>query len=431
MEVIKKDFSDVLGDKLDFNGGMACSPMHIHMREDVNVKPLNVKVARQVPLHLRDMANNVVSDLVDSKRITRVTVPTTWCSPAHFVPKPCGKKVRLVTDYRVLNNAVRRPVHPFPSATDLMKRIAPNSRFFCKLDAIHGYYQVPLDEESSYKTTFLLWSGRYRYKCAPMGLSSAGDEFCQWTDQALCDLDYLLKIVDDMLVQAPSIEILVERVIEVLIRCRKAGIKLSLAKMEWGTSLKFAGFMVSSDGVRADPDKLSAIQDFPTPTCVSDIRSFLGLAQQLGLFAPDLAHMTVNLRSLLKKGVAFVWLDIHDQEFMRTKEALCSDAIVKPFDPLLRTELLTDASRLFDIGYALVQRDQDDKLRLIHCSSRSLTGAQRNYAAIELECMAIVWAVEKCEYYLRGIHDFTIVTDHRTLLASLLRLLMNCLMPVC
>ena len=62
--------------------------------------------------------------------------------------------------------------------------------------------------------------------------------------------------------------------------------------------------------------------------------------------------MTVNLRSLLKKGVAFVWLDIHDQEFKRTKEALCNDAIVKPFEPLLRTELLTDASRLFGIGYA-------------------------------------------------------------------------------
>ena len=172
METIKNDFSDILGDKLEFDAGMACPPMKIHMRDDLAVKPLNVKVARQVPLHLRDMANKVVSDLVDSKRITRVTVPTDWCSPAHFVPKPCGKKVRLVTDYRVLNNAVRRPVHPFPSATNLIKRIAPDSRFFCKLDAIHRYYQVPLDKESSFKTTFLICSGRYRYKCAPMGLSS-------------------------------------------------------------------------------------------------------------------------------------------------------------------------------------------------------------------------------------------------------------------
>ena len=79
MEVIKKDFSDVLGDKLDFNGGMACSPMHIHMREDVNVKPLNVKVARQVPLHLRDMAHN----LVDSKSDHR-------CYHAYYLVLSCS-----------------------------------------------------------------------------------------------------------------------------------------------------------------------------------------------------------------------------------------------------------------------------------------------------------------------------------------------------
>ena len=84
METFNKDFSNVLGDKLDFNADMASPPMHIHMCEGVNVKPLNVKplnvkVARQVPLHLQGMAKNVVSDLVDRKQITRVTVPTIWC----------------------------------------------------------------------------------------------------------------------------------------------------------------------------------------------------------------------------------------------------------------------------------------------------------------------------------------------------------------
>ena len=127
------------------------------------------------------MAEEAVADLLRAKRIARVDEPTDWCSPASFIPKPCGTRVRLVTDYRRLNQTVRRPVHPFPSAPDLMKQIKPESRWFCKLDAIHGYYQVPLSEESSYLTTFLLPSGRYRYLCAPMGLSSAGDEFCRWT----------------------------------------------------------------------------------------------------------------------------------------------------------------------------------------------------------------------------------------------------------
>ena len=118
-----------------------------------------------------------------------------------------------------------------------MKRIEPDSRYFCKLVAIHGYYQVPLSEESSFLTTFLLPEGRFRYLCAPMGLASAGDEFCRWTDSALTGLPCLLKIVDDMLIQAPTMSVLRSRLHEVLLRCRQAGIKLSLSKMDYGLSL--------------------------------------------------------------------------------------------------------------------------------------------------------------------------------------------------
>ena len=93
METIKKDFSDVLGDQLDFDdAGMACPPMKIHMRDDIDVKPINVKVARQVPLHLRDMANKVVDDLVDSKRITRVTVALYWQKYPRLRKSQSGQK---------------------------------------------------------------------------------------------------------------------------------------------------------------------------------------------------------------------------------------------------------------------------------------------------------------------------------------------------
>ena len=111
-----------------------------------------------------------------------------------------------------------------------------------------------------------------------MGLASAGDEFCRWADSALTGLPYLLKIVDDMLIQAPTMSVLRSRCLhEVLLCCRQAGIKLSLSKMDYGTSLKFAGFIVSDKGVTADPDEVSAIRDFPVPKSVTEIRSFLGL----------------------------------------------------------------------------------------------------------------------------------------------------------
>ena len=79
-----------------------------------------------------------------------------------FFPKPNGG-ARLVVDLSYLNSFIERPVHPFVAGTDLLKNLDPNSKVFCKLDAVLGYYQIPLDEDSKKLFTFLLASGRYRY----------------------------------------------------------------------------------------------------------------------------------------------------------------------------------------------------------------------------------------------------------------------------
>ena len=89
--------------------------------------------------------------------------PTEWCSPAFFVPKGDGKRVRLVTDYTKLNRFVARPVHPFPLVSDIIQSIPASAACFAKLDAMHGYFQISVDEEASRLTTFILPSGRYHY----------------------------------------------------------------------------------------------------------------------------------------------------------------------------------------------------------------------------------------------------------------------------
>jgi hypothetical protein len=78
--------------------------------------------------------------------------------------------------------------------------------------------------------------------------------------------------------------------------------------------------------------------------------------------------------------------------------------------------LLTDASRLHGMGYALIQKDSDGKIRLVNCNSTSFSSTQRNYATIELEALAIKWAIEKCSYYLRGMPEFVVMTDHKPLI---------------
>ena len=90
--------------------------------------------------------------------------------------------------------------------------------------------------------------------------------------------------------------------------------------------------------------------------------------------------------------------------------------IVKPFDHNLKIYLITDASCLHGIGFALLQLEPTNKFRLIQCGSKSLTDTQRNYATIELECLAINHAIKKCKFYLLGKKDFTVITDHKPLL---------------
>ena len=101
--------------------------------------------------------------------------------------------------------------------------------------------------------------------------------------------------------------------------------------------------------------------------------------------------------------------------------------MLQPFDPKVKTVVLTDASRLHGIGFALVQVYKD-KLALIQRGSASLSPTQSRYSTVELECLAIVHAMQKCHYYLAGIHRFEVWTDHRPLVGAFgkhLQLLQN------
>jgi hypothetical protein len=420
LAAIKADYADVLVSSLgESAGSIAGAPMHIELDPAKAVKPCQVTTARQVPLHIQPMARKLVQELLEAKAMVRCYEPTVWTSPGYFVLKACGKKARKIVDYRQLNKAVRRPVHPVNSAADLMRKVDPRARWFCKLDAVHGYFQVPLDLESSMLTAFLIAEGKFRYLVAPMGLNSSSDEFCIRTDEAMREFfAWLLKIIDDMLVMGRTLQEVLARLRLVLAKCRATGIKLSLSKLEVGQSLKFAGFVVAAEGVKPDPAKLDSIRRFPTPVSLTELKGFLGLANQLGSFLPDLAHATVNMRTLLKKENAFLWLHHHDEEFAKAKSLLCSSALVKPFDSRLPTELLTDASRLFGLGYALLQREPSGQPRLGAGGSCSLTPAQRNNATVELEASAILWATVKCNHYLRGLSWFTIKTDHKPLVGA-------------
>ena len=160
-------------------------------------------------------------------------------------------------------------------------------------------------------------------------------------------------------------------------RCAELNIALSKKKFAVGTELSFAGLIFSADGIRPDPERIVSLSRFPVPRDVTEVRSFLGLANQLSGFVPDFAHMTVRLREL----TAFLWLDNHQREFGKVKQLLTSDMVVTHFNPELPVTVLTDASRLHGLGYAL-GHFVDGRFKLVSCGSKSLMSTQQRYATI-------------------------------------------------
>merc|ERR1712026_316374 len=124
--------------------------------------------------------------------------------------------LRLVTDLFKLNLYTKRPIHPFPTPEAIRQSLDADSKWFCTMDATHGYFQIPLTEESSRLTTFLLPQGRFRYTCAPMGCTASSDEWCRRSDLAIAGIKGVQKCVDDILISAPDEETLKQRMEQVL-----------------------------------------------------------------------------------------------------------------------------------------------------------------------------------------------------------------------
>ena len=422
-EQLLAEFADVLRDPADFTDEDVLPPMRgpamtIHLTDDA--QPFFQSAARPMPYAWRADGAALLQRMVQQGIIAPLTSdePSDWQHPITFTPKSSGG-LRACCDLRRLNQFVRRPTHPCPTPRDAVSQISTGASLFTTMDALSGYWQIPLAEESQALTTFITPWGRYRYLRAPMGLRFAGDEYDRRGDMAFSGVPNLAKIRDDILTWDTCFSDHVHRVRQVLLRCREHGITLNKRKFVFATTdTSFCGYNLSPAGIAADPAKLRAIAEFPAPTNITELRSFLGLVNQLGDFTADIASRAEALRGLLRPRNTFCCTPTHETAFNAVKAALSQSPTLAPFDPSLPTMLQTDAARLQGLGYALLQQ-HGDTWRLVQCGSRFLTDTETRYAMVELEMLAALWAMKKCRVYLLGLPTFSLVVDHRPLVPIL------------
>ena len=417
-----KEFSEVFKTKADFTEGqlfqpMKGKPMKINLKPDAT--PFAVHTPRAIPIAWREKVKSELDRLESQGIIKPVTDEVTpWIHPLVTVPKQ-DNSVRVTVDLGYLNKQVTRTPHPFPTPHDLLRRIPPGTKYFSTLDAMMGYFQVPLDEESQNLTCFITPFGMYKFLRSPMGFVSSGDVFCRLGDQAIAGIENCGKIVDDVISWDMDYASHIDRMYEILCRCYENNITLNAEKFIFAVpETDFCGYEVSGDGIRVDSKKVQAIADFPTPKNLTDLRSFFGLVNQLSDFSYETVNPAETLRPLLSPRNEFMWTAAHQSAFEEVKKALTSTPTLAHFDPRLPTALQSDASRLNGIAYALLQK-HDEKWRLVQCGSRFLSPTEKRYSTGETELLAAVWGILKCRLYLQGMSAFELIIDHKSLIPTL------------
>ena len=285
------------------------------------------------------------------------------------------------------------------------------------LDVLKGYHQCPLDEDSQKLTTFITPFGRFKYMRAPYGICSISEHYNRRMDEALAGMKDFRKIVDDVVIFDQNEQEHVEHVRQILQCCQEKNISLNREKFRFLQSeVPFAGFKLTPEGYSINSDITAAISNFPTPDSRTDLRSFFRLTNQLASSTSQISKILAPLRPLPSTRNDFVWTEVHESAFQNAKKALTTAPTLTYFDLGKETRLHTDASRL-GIGFVLSQRAKEWKT--VQAGSRFLTDTETRYAVIELECLAVAWAVKKCHIFLSGIDHFTVVTDHNPLIPIL------------
>uniref|UniRef100_A0A8C1MWX3 Gypsy retrotransposon integrase-like protein 1 n=1 Tax=Cyprinus carpio TaxID=7962 RepID=A0A8C1MWX3_CYPCA len=373
-------------------------------------------VVRQRPYRVPEARRQAIEDEVQQMLKLGVIEPSRspWSSPIVMVPKPDGT-LRFCNDFRRLNEVSEFDGYPMPRVDELLDRLG-RARYISTLDLTKGYWQVPLSEAAKPKTAFSTPSGHWQYRTLPFGLHGAPATFQRMMDILLRPHQaYAAAYLDDVVVHSEAWDEHLDRLRRVLSELRRAGLTANPRKCHLALSeAKYLGYQVGRGLIRPQDKKVEAIHAAPRPTTKTQVRAFLGLAGYYRCFIPNFSSLAAPLTDLTRKGQPekVCWTPSAEEAFSQVKAALTSSPVLRAPDFSCPFLLQTDASDT-GLGAVLSQIQEGEEHPIIYIS-RKLSPAERKYAAVEKEALAIRWAVLELRYYLLG-RKFTLVTDHAPL----------------
>lgn len=332
-----------------------------------------------------------------------------WVSHIVIVEKR-NSSLRICLDPAELNRNIRDENYLLPTLSELTSKLI-GAKYYTVLDIKDGFWHVESAEESRSLCAFATPFGNHEFNRMPFGIKTGPQVFQRKNEENFGDIENVSIYIDDILIVGKTRQEHDRVLIEVLERAVERNVKFNATKIQIAVeSVKYLGHIFSQAGIRPDEDRIVAIAGMKDPANKKDLQKFLGVANYMQSFIPNLSETTATLRELLKKNAVFNWTENHSHVVERIKNLIVESPILKPFDENKNIEIQTDASKS-GLGCCMWQDGCP-----ISFASRSLTSSEQAYSQIEKEFLAIIFACKKIHYYAYG-RTVKVVSDHKPLLS--------------
>lgn len=357
---------------------------------------------------VRDQINEMLSWGIIKKEKTE------YVSPLVTVKKKDGS-VRVCLDARKLNSKMKPDYVSPPNAEELLFDLKPDM-VFSTIDLTASYWQIPINPKHQKYVGFIYEGETYVFIRLPFGLKTSMASLIRFLNYIFGQeyKDFLHVYVDDIYVFSSNIDSHLDHLRKIFEKFRKEGITLKLRKCQFlKTSVIFLGHVISREGITLDPKRISAIDNFPTPRNIRELRSFLGLVNYERRFCENYSALTIPLLKLLKKNVKWVWGSTENNAFNEIKRAFAKDIMVMHPDFSKRFFISCDSSH-YAVGGCLFQTSEIDERKVVAYTSITLKSSQLSYTTTEKEMFSIVHCLRQWRALVLG-RKLTILTDHKSL----------------
>ena len=351
--------------------------------------------------------NEEVGKLLQAGAIREVEYPE-WLANVVLVKKANGKW-RLCIDFSDINKACPKDSFPLPRI-DLNVDATAGHELLNFMDAFFGYNQISMDPDDQEKTSFVTAQGTYCYRVMPFGLKNVGATYQRLVNRMFQkQIGATMEVyIDDMLVKSTTADLHIAHLSEAFQILRNYNMKLNPAKCAFSVSAgKFLGFIVNHRGIEANPDKIKAVLDMPSPSGIKEVQRLIGRIATLSQFVSRASDKCQPFFQVLKK--AFQWDTKCEEAFSALKTYLSSPSIlVSPVEG----ELLTLYLAVSDFSTsAVLVKDKERVQHPVYYCSRALRGAEERYPRMEKLILAMITATRKLRPYFQA-HTIEVPTEY-------------------